>query len=638
MAPKLDLGRAPGCRLPALGSPRVLPCGFHRSNRACIAAVTRASQPKKRVTPPPPRGLRPLVPAPSPLVRANRILSALHDVARALGNPNDLDTLLELILAKTIELLDADRATLYLLEEPSGQLVSRHVVGGQVQSIRVNVGEGIAGSVVSTGKAMRVADAYRNPRFNRAWDAVTGYRTRSILAVPMQSCRGEVLGVLQVLNKRTGSAFTLEDQELLGALATQAGISIDNTNMFLAEVRNNQELHQARQRLERKVADLNLLFELESTMARASSTQELVASVLQRTVAAARTRAGALLLANTAGAGWTLHSVREGNPDEVVVQPVEAIDGPLARALRKGEPVRTSDRKSHALRHTPGRPVVAVPLHGEGNAAIGAIGLFDRIDGSAFAEDDVELLRLVAANASTALSLLQARDEKQEVARMSTIGTLLSGVLHDLKGPMTIINGYVQLMAATDDRRQRKSYSELVLRQVEHITAMQKEVLAFARGERSVFVRRVYLNQFFDELKAQLEREIEGRSVELHFALADRGIARFDEIKIMRALQNLARNAIEAMGRSGGKLSVETERDQGALLIRVSDTGPGIPKELEGRLFGTFVTSGKAGGTGLGLAIVKKIAEEHGGGVEVVSSKKGATFTLRLPQPEEPVG
>ena len=158
------------------------------------------------------------------------------------------------------------------------------------------------------------------------------------------------------------------------------------------------------------------------------------------------------------------------------------------------------------------------------------------------------------------------------------------------------------------------------------------------RGERSVFVRRVYLNQFFDEPRAQIEREIEGRSVELHFALADRGIARFDEIKIMRALQNLARNAIEAMGRSGGKLSVETERDQGALLIRVRDTGPGIPKELEGRLFGTFVTSGKAGGTGLGLAIVKKIAEEHGGGVEVVSSKKGATFTLRLPQPGEPVG
>jgi signal transduction histidine kinase len=70
------------------------------------------------------------------------------------------------------------------------------------------------------------------------------------------------------------------------------------------------------------------------------------------------------------------------------------------------------------------------------------------------------------------------------------------------------------------------------------------------------------------------------------------------------------------------------------LSILVSDTGPGIPKEIEGRLFQSFVTAGKKEGTGLGLAIVKKIAEEHGGSVEVRPSDVGATFELRLPQPD----
>jgi signal transduction histidine kinase len=94
----------------------------------------------------------------------------------------------------------------------------------------------------------------------------------------------------------------------------------------------------------------------------------------------------------------------------------------------------------------------------------------------------------------------------------------------------------------------------------------------------------------------------------------------------------LARNAIEAMGPRGGKLTVSAGLDQGDLLISVADTGPGIPKEVEGRLFQSFVTLGKAGGTGLGLAIVKKIVEEHGGRVSVSSSSAGAKFEIRLPQ------
>jgi signal transduction histidine kinase len=67
------------------------------------------------------------------------------------------------------------------------------------------------------------------------------------------------------------------------------------------------------------------------------------------------------------------------------------------------------------------------------------------------------------------------------------------------------------------------------------------------------------------------------------------------------------------------------------LLIRVADTGPGIPAEIEGRIFQSFVTAGKSNGTGLGLTIVKKIVDEHGGTIEVQSSPKGAQFTIRLP-------
>ena len=93
------------------------------------------------------------------------------------------------------------------------------------------------------------------------------------------------------------------------------------------------------------------------------------------------------------------------------------------------------------------------------------------------------------------------------------------------------------------------------------------------------------------------------------------------------------------MGEAGGVLTIGARMDGPDLLISVSDTGPGIPKAIEGQLFQSFVTMGKAGGTGLGLAIVKKIVEEHRGSVSVRSSSAGATFELRLPQitPESPL-
>jgi signal transduction histidine kinase len=174
------------------------------------------------------------------------------------------------------------------------------------------------------------------------------------------------------------------------------------------------------------------------------------------------------------------------------------------------------------------------------------------------------------------------------------------------------------------------------LKQFDLLSAMQREVLEFARGERSILVRKVYLTKFFEDIEKQLRSELDGSNVELNFQLEDRGVARFDESKLTRVLHNLARNAVEAMGARGGKLTVRVSREGTDLVVSVSDTGRGIPKDIEDKLFQSFVTSGKRGGTGLGLAIVKKIVDEHAGSILVKSTPQGATFTVRLPQDGPP--
>jgi signal transduction histidine kinase/putative methionine-R-sulfoxide reductase with GAF domain len=576
------------------------------------------------------------------LAREMRISAALREVGLALGTTLDLDQLLELILSKITDALEADRATLYLLDESKDELVSRIVQGDEVKSIRLKVGHGIAGHVARTGKSLNIKDAYKDPRFNPEWDMLSGYRTRTILVAPMKNHLGRTIGVVQVLNKKRGE-FSEVDAVILAALATQAAISIDNSRLFLSVTQKNMQLLDIKEQLERRIRDLKLLFDLESAMGRASSLEELFTAVLSEAMRVCEARAGAVLLREGPTGVPTLY-IFDDKHKRLRTFPVKEGQGFIGWALRHNELIFSADAKSdprndEALGELAGIDcvnAVAVPLEGEDSGTMGAIALYNKRSPQGFSEDDRALVVLISANASTAIRLQLARESREREERLTTIGRLLSGVIHDLKTPLTVISGYVQLMQSTESKEQRDEFAELILKQFDHISAMQRDVLEFARGEKSVLVRKVYLAKFFGDVKQQLEGQLAYHDVELIVDLQDKGTARFDEGKILRVIHNLSRNAAEAMADKGGKFTIKVtrEKDDGTVVMSFTDNGPGIPKEIEHRLFQSFVTSGKKGGTGLGLAIVKKIAEEHGGTVTVSSSARGAKFELRLPQPK----
>ncbi|WP_437286939.1 GAF domain-containing protein [Sorangium sp. So ce406] len=607
------------------------------------------------------------------LAQAEKTVQALRDVGLALGSTLDLDQLLALILNKITELLDADRATLYLLDEQRQRLFSRIVIGEEARAIELPVGAGIAGHVAKVGRTVRVKDAYRDRRFSRDWDDVTGYRTRSILAAPMKNHVGRTIGVIQVLNKHGEGEFSVHDEELLSALATQAAVSIDNSRLFLSVIQKNTQLVETKEQLEHRVSDLKLLFELESAMGRATTMEDLARAVITSAGRACEARAGAMLVDEIEGGlvlyFFDLAAFEEGSPPprspasgdepegvvdaspprlEVKRIAMRRGEGIVGRAMVHNEAVWFSSEGGGDEGDTPVSPrlaqllgaelktAIAVPLEGEDAVPIGAMALYNSRKPHGFSKDDRALLRLVSANASTALRLFRSRLEREQSERLTTIGRLLSGVMHDVRTPLTVISGYVQLMAGAPDAATREDHARLILKQFDVISAMQREVLEFARGERSILVRKVYLTKFFGDIEKQLEQELAGTGVTLSLVLEDRGTARFDEAKMTRLLHNLVRNAADAMRPGGGRVTIRAYRDGGDLAISVADTGKGIPKEIQGRLFQSFVTAGKRGGTGLGLAIVKKIVDEHAGTIKVESSDKGAKFTIRLPQESAP--
>ena len=299
------------------------------------------------------------------LSREQRVSAALREVGVAIGTTLELDELLELILDRVTELVEADRATLYLLDEAKNELVSRFVVGQNVRSIRLKVGHGIAGTVAQTGRPFRISDAYADARFERQWDQLTGYRTSTKLATPLKNHLGRTIGVIQVLNKKRGEEFTDEDEALLNALSTQAAVAIDNSRLFLSLIQKNKQLLDIKDQLERKLRDLELLFDLERATAGARSIEELLEVALGRLAAACGARGAAALLAEEDSGDLVEYALDRQSSDGLARRGVKAGEDVLSTAMEQSDPVRLlsvrdSSRGSHTAFGFDVEPVLAL--------------------------------------------------------------------------------------------------------------------------------------------------------------------------------------------------------------------------------------------------------------------------------------
>lgn len=142
-----------------------------------------------------------------------------------------LDSLLTIIAEEVRNILSADRCSVFLVDPYKGELWTKIALGMEEKILRIPLGQGIAGFVAKTGSAVNIRDAYKDTRFAQDLDRITGYQTRSVLAVPLRGRDGKSLGVFEVLNKSKGQ-FNEEDEGLLRILATMAGTFIENATLY----------------------------------------------------------------------------------------------------------------------------------------------------------------------------------------------------------------------------------------------------------------------------------------------------------------------------------------------------------------------------------------------------------------------
>lgn len=175
--------------------------------------------------------------------RTNMDLRRLLDVNISISSEMQLAALLKKIVTVTTKVVHADRSSLFLYDERADELASVVAEGVQETEIRFPATAGLAGWCFTHGEPLNLKDAYRDPRFNQDVDKATGYRTTSVLTVPITTRDGRRVGVMQALNHQDRSNFGDSDVERMSAFAAQAAIAIENATLFteVATERNYNE-------------------------------------------------------------------------------------------------------------------------------------------------------------------------------------------------------------------------------------------------------------------------------------------------------------------------------------------------------------------------------------------------------------
>lgn len=214
--------------------------------------------------------------------------------------------------------------------------------------------------------------------------------------------------------------------------------------------------------------------------------------------------------------------------------------------------------------------------------------------------------------------------------RMTLVGEMANTIIHDLRNPFTVIQLCTEMLRGEVSPAAREK-CDLIQAQLGRAQNMIEEILEFSRGTSQL--KKAPSN--LADLLAKFEGLFHDYLGLMHVRLTLRPVSRVVELdadRMIRVLQNLVNNAVEAFNGQPGEIGIACEDLGKDVVLRVSDNGPGIPTDMRAIMFEPFATMGKRKGIGLGMAIAKSIVTAHGGELTFETKLgKGTTFIIRLP-------
>ncbi|NTV36467.1 MAG: GAF domain-containing protein, partial [Anaerolineaceae bacterium] len=538
-------------------------------------------------------------------------LATLNEVTRQLTSTLDVEPLLNTILQKATDILYCEAGSLLMLDDETGEYVFRATVGPVADDLvnrRLPAGSGLVGKAFTTRQPLIVNNVTEAPDWNAQPDHQTGFITRALLVVPMV-VKEKVIGVLEVLNKKDGSPFNTEDQNLLMAFAAQAGVAFDNARLYTT----------TDQALEARVEELSVMQRIDRELNIGLDS----ARAMQITLAWAMDQSGA-----TAG---LVGPVNEG---EVKIQastgftePVPGVENGifhleaynLLNIVESGEPARTvlSSDSLHLL--PDGKYRIVLPIRRE-SATIGLVYLeSEKID--PLTDEKFSFLQRLCDHAAVAIANAQLFNAVQ--AANLAKSEFVSFVAHELKNPMTSIKGYTELLAAGAVGQINEAQTSFLVTIRSNIDRMNtlisdlNDLSKIEAGRLKLEYRAVLLPEVIEETIRSTRKQVEDKNQELVVNLPEGLQAVWaDRTRLVQVLVNLVSNA-HKYTEQGGKVYIgaepadnqwDPEGPKKIMHLWVQDTGIGISPEDQKKIFQKFFRSEdpktrEVPGTGLGLNI-----------------------------------
>ena len=537
---------------------------------------------------------------PTDAERKLRELSFLHEVAQLASSARDWDEMLRIVIDRTTDAMRAEVSSLYLLEKRDGlvRLVATNGLNPRaVGRATLRVGEGITGWVVNARVPLAVRDVRNEPRWKNV-PSVDVDRFTSMLSVPLVS-RDEVIGVMNV-QTREPRDFDRTEIDFLQTIANQVAGIIEKGRL--------------QRESERKLREVSALFEVSNVLTSTLDLDEVLALIVDRLVRVYPGAAGAILLRDGDG-------VRE-----------RARSGEIGKAL-----LQTARRSMDEARPIVEGQHVALPLLA-GDRLLGAVAL--RVPtGTELADEEVAFVGALANQAALAIDKAalyalerQNTETLRELERART--EFVAVVTHDLRTPLSVIRGYLDLLAEKNGNR--KIPIDEAVQQVVRLDQLVDRILAGVRVENPDFtLRRTRFDLRVTAISALKEVAPLARRHKL--AAPREGAAiwvRGDRRRTAEVLAGLVHNATK-YAPEDTRISVKVERRRDRGVVRVIDDGPGVAAHDRARIFEPYVrAAAQAGlpGSGIGLFASRRVVEAQGGDIWYEENPGGGSvFAFSVP-------
>jgi signal transduction histidine kinase len=524
-----------------------------------------------------------------------------------------LDELLAALLDRTRQILEVDTCAILLLDEETNELVARAALGIEEeveQGVRVPVGGGFAGRIAAEKRPVILDDVDHAHVLN---PILREKGIKSMLGVPLV-VEGEVRGVLHVGSLHLRD-FQKDEVELLQLVADRAALAIEHARLFEAERAARERIEHVQAVTDAALAHLDV--------------NELLNVLLPRIRDILRTDTCAVLLLDEETNELVARAAL-GIEEEVGVRiPIGA--GFAGRVADEARPMVIDVDEypvyNPILREKQLKSMVGVPLLVR-SVSLGVLHV-GTLTPRIFTHDEVELLQLVAERVAIAIERAQLHEELIQLDQLKLNFVAIAS--HELRTPATSVYGVLKTLFERGPALNEELREELLrvgVEQGERLRSLLEELLDLSRLD----ARAIIVEPRPVVLKSALADVVHGAlaaSDTVELDIPDDLAAVVDPLVLERVVSNLVANAVRY---GAPPIRIVAQQRDRHLRVAVEDAGPGVPKDLEGRIFDRFARGGGESGHGLGLAIARAYAQAHGGDLIYDARPSGARFELLIPQ------